>query len=97
MEWAFVYGSVAAGEDDALSDVDLMLVGEVDLLELSAVVSQLEEQLGREINYLILTPAELAQRLAEGEPFIQNVLAEPKVMLIGAEDALRRIVEATPA
>lgn len=97
VELAFIYGSVAAGEDDAFSDVDLMLVGEVDLLELSAVVSQLEEQIGREINYLILTSAELAQRLAEGEPFIQNVLAEPKVMLIGAEDALRRIVEATPA
>lgn len=97
VELAFIYGSVAAGEDDALSDVDLMLVGEVDLLELSAVVSQLEEQLGREINYLVLTPAELAQRLYEGEPFIQNVLAEPKVMLIGAEDALRRIVETTPA
>jgi predicted nucleotidyltransferase len=97
VELAFIYGSVAAGEDDALSDVDLMLVGEVDLLELSAVVSQLEEQLWREINYLVLTPKELAQRLAEGEPFVQNVLSGPKVMLIGAEDALRRIVEATPA
>jgi predicted nucleotidyltransferase len=97
VELAFIYGSVAAGEDDILSDIDLMLVGEVDLLELSAVVSQLEDRLGRAINYLVLSPAELAQRLAEGEPFIQNVLAEPKVMLIGAEDALRRIVEATPA
>jgi predicted nucleotidyltransferase len=97
VQLAFIYGSVAAGEDDILSDMDLMLVGEVDLLELSAVVSQLEDQLGRAINYLVLTPAELAQRLAEGEPFVQNVLSGPKVMLIGAEDALRRIVEATPA
>jgi predicted nucleotidyltransferase len=97
VELAFIYGSVAAGEDDILSDMDLMLVGKVDLLELSAVVSQLEDQLGRAINYLVLTPAELAQRLAEGEPFVQNVLSGPKVMLIGAEDALRRIVEATPA
>jgi predicted nucleotidyltransferase len=97
VELAFVYGSVAASGEDTLSDVDLMLVGEVDLLELSTLISQLEDQLRREINYLVLTPAELSQRLADGEPFIQNVLVEPKVMLIGEEDALRRIAEAAPA
>jgi predicted nucleotidyltransferase len=94
VELAFIYGSVAAGEEDALSDVDLMLVGEVDLLKLSAVISQLEAQIGREINYLVLTPVELVQRVAKGEPFIQNILAEPKVMLMGTEDALRRTAEA---
>jgi TRAP-type mannitol/chloroaromatic compound transport system permease small subunit len=71
-----------------------MLVGEVDLLKLSAVISQLEAQIGREINYLVLTSVELVQRVAKGEPFIQNILAEPKVMLMGTEDALRRTAEA---
>jgi predicted nucleotidyltransferase len=75
VEWAFIYGSVAAGEEDFLSDVDLMLVGEVDLLALSAVIARLEDQLGREINYLVFARAELAQRLADGDPFINNVLA----------------------
>lgn len=32
VKWAFIYGSVAAGEEDFLSDVDLMLVGKVDLM-----------------------------------------------------------------
>ena len=91
VEWAFIYGSVAAGEEDFLSDVDLMLVGEVELLALSEVVAHLEEQLGREINYLVLTRTELAQRLADGDPFIRNVLTSPKVMLIGEEDALRQV------
>jgi predicted nucleotidyltransferase len=88
VEWAFIYGSVAAGEEDALSDVDLMLVGEVELLALSAVIARLEDQVGREINYLVLTRAELAQRLADGDPFTNNVLDGPKMMLIGDEDAL---------
>jgi len=96
VEWAFIYGSVAAGEEDSLSDVDLMLVGEVDLLALSAVIARLEDQLGREINYLVLSRAELAQRLADGDPFINNVLAGPKVMLIGDEDALRQVAESAP-
>jgi predicted nucleotidyltransferase len=94
VEWAFIYGSVAAGEEDSLSDVDLMLVGEVELLALSAVIAQLEDQLGREINYLVLTRAELAQRLADGDPFTNNVLDGPKMMLIGDADALRQAVKA---
>ena len=90
VKWAFIYGSVAAGEEDFLSDIDLMLGGEVEILALSEVVSRLEEQLGREINYLVLTQTELAQRLADGDPFIRNVLTGPKIMLIGDEDALRK-------
>ena len=96
VEWAFIYGSVAAGEEDSLSDVDLMLVGEVDLLALSAVIARLEDQLGREINYLVLSRAELAQGLADGDSCINNVQADPKVMLIGDEDALRRVAEPAP-
>ena len=88
IEAAFVYGSVAAGTEDAYSDLDLMLVGEADLQELAAVVSELEAN-GRAINDVFFTADELGQPLAEGDPFIRNVLSGPKLMLIGDEDDLR--------
>lgn len=94
VEWAFVYGSVAAGDEDLLSDVDLMLVGEVDLMALSEVIARLEDQLGRAINYVVLSGPELAQRLAEDDPFMANVMAGPKIMLIGEENGLREVVAA---
>jgi predicted nucleotidyltransferase len=50
VEAAFVYGSVAAGKEDAFSDLDLMFVGEVNLQELAAVISELEARTGRAIN-----------------------------------------------
>jgi predicted nucleotidyltransferase/predicted transcriptional regulator with HTH domain len=96
LKWAFIYGSVATDEEDLHSDVDLMLVGQLDLMPLAEVIGDLEDQLGREINYLVMTPAELAQRLADGEPFINNVLSGPKVMLIGDQDALRKAAQAGP-
>ena len=96
VEWAFIYGSVAAGNEDSFSDIDLMLVSDVDLMKLSDVIAHLEEELGREINYMVLPAADLAQRAADGDPFIQNVLAGPKVMLIGDEDDLRQFAETTP-
>lgn len=94
MEWAFIFGSVAAGDEDLLSDIDLMLVGAVDLMALSEVVAGLEDRLGRAINYLLLSRAELVQRSAGREPFITNVLVGPKIMLIGEENALRAVVAA---
>jgi hypothetical protein len=58
-------------------------------MALSEVVARLEDQLGRAVNYLVLSRPELAQRLAENEPFMTNVMNGPKIMLIGEEDGLR--------
>jgi predicted nucleotidyltransferase len=86
IEGAFIYGSVAAGDEDPWSDIDLMIVGEVDLLGLSEAVSRLEDSVGREINYTVYSSEELDSKLREGDPFLTNVQSGPKIMLIGSED-----------
>lgn len=88
IESAFIYGSVAAGEEDVASDIDLMLVGEVDLLALAPVIAGLEERLGRSINYVVYNPEEFKERKDQGDPFLEDVLKGPIVMLIGLEDGL---------
>ncbi len=92
LEWAFIYGSVAAGEEDAFSDIDLMLIGALELMELAQVIAHLEDQLGREINYSVLTQSELAGRVAQGEPFVENVLAGPEASHI--RGAFLRVLDA---
>lgn len=94
VEWAFVFGSVAAGDEDLQSDLDLMLIGDVNLMALSEVVARLEDRLGRAVNYVTLSKSELAQRLAENDPFMTNVMAGPKILLIGEEDGLRAVAAA---
>ena len=86
IEEAFIYGSVAAGDEDGSSDVDMMIVGEVDLLRLSEVVSRLEDSTGREINYAVYSSDEFENKLREGDPFLENVQSGPKILLIGSED-----------
>ena len=88
IEAAFIFGSFAEGEQDAESDLDLMILGEVDLAKLSPVVEELEGMLGREVNYVLFTKDEWESRLAEGYGFASNVRDGPKVMLIGEQDAL---------
>jgi predicted nucleotidyltransferase len=85
---AFIYGSYASGEADERSDLDLMIIGEVDLSRLAPIVSDLEKSLNRPINYVINSEVEWREKLAAGEPFAVNVTGAPKIMLIGEENAL---------
>lgn len=86
---AFVYGSVAKREDTASSDIDLMLVSD-DLAysDLYAALEAASQRLGRTVNPTIYPPQELARRIKRKEAFATRVLAQPKLWLIGSEDAL---------
>jgi predicted nucleotidyltransferase len=85
---AFIYGSYATGEADFLSDLDLMIIGEVNLSQFASIISELERELNRSINYVIFTKAEWEMKIANDDPFIRNVIKSPKVMLMGDERAL---------
>jgi len=89
IEFAFVYGSVARGEDTAASDIDLMVVGQVSLDEVLAAMSSLEKQLQRPVNPTIYSVPDLHQRLREGNHFLRSVEKSKKVFLIGNEDDFR--------
>ncbi len=81
---ACVYGSVAKQTDRALSDIDVMLIGENLLLgNVLELLVPLEAQLGRKINPTCYTPAEFERRRAEPDSFVNRVLAQPILPLIG--------------
>ena len=86
LETAFIYGSVAKQTDTAQSDIDLMLVGEdLSLNEILTLLLPLEAQLGRKINPNCYKPSEYARRLAEPDSFVNRVLAQPILPLIGKD------------
>ncbi|MFT5226691.1 MAG: putative nucleotidyltransferase [Polaribacter sp.] len=81
---AFVYGSIAKGEDTSTSDIDLMLVGKdlpySDIIEL---LMPAEESLQRDINHTILSTEEFRTRVDEKRSFLMRVLEQPKLMIKG--------------
>ena len=86
IEFAFVFGSIAKGKDQAHSDIDLMVIGDIGLRQLSKCLSGLSKKVGREINPHTFTRAEFLQRKARGEHFISSVLAEPHLFVIGSSN-----------
>jgi predicted nucleotidyltransferase len=87
---AFVYGSVARGDERAGSDVDVMIVGDPKLADVVHALAPAHEALRREINPNVYRTAEFGAKLAEGEPFLQRVMEDRKIYLIGGEDDLRQ-------
>lgn len=86
---AFVYGSVAKRQDTTTSDIDLMLISDkLTYADVFAVLEAVGARLARPVNPTILTRKELAKRVADDNAFVMRVLAQPKLWLIGNDDAL---------
>lgn len=85
---AFVFGSMARGADTVASDLDLCVLGEVDLAEVVGTLLPLRERIGREINPVVMTRTEFDTQRKQGERFVTRVMSEPKLFVIGTADEL---------
>ena len=80
---AYLYGSFARNQQDAASDIDVLVIGNPSGEVLAQAVSKLERQLGREINYTVFTPREFKSRRARKDAFLENVWHNERVLLVG--------------
>ena len=87
---AFVYGSVAKGDDTATSDVDLMVIGQdLSYPDLYASLQKAESVLRRQVNPNFLSPDEWRRKLAQKNSFIVKISQQPKIFIFGSENDLR--------
>lgn len=70
------------------SDIDLLIIGEVNEDKLIEVISNVERKLQREINYSIYGKEDFKKKKKEGNSFILDILKEKKIFLIGDENGL---------
>jgi len=88
---AFIYGSMARGDENRKSDVDVFIIGDVTLAEVVEALSPAQQALNREINPTVYPVAEFRKKKISGQYFIRSVLEEKKLFLIGGEDDLARL------
>jgi len=86
IQTCFVYGSVAKAQDNARSDIDLMVIGAPEPAVLAKAVTAAEKALGRQVNASVFSQKEYSERLEKKNAFIMRVESEPKLSVIG-EDA----------
>ena len=94
---ALIFGSVARGTEGPGSDVDLMVVTERPFGEVVRALHPVQSSLGREINPVVYGPDEWVQHVRSRDPFVRQVLAGPRLLVIGTDDELGQLAGDTAA
>ncbi len=89
IEVAFVFGSVAKGTENLGSDIDVLIIGDIDFTEIVAALYAVQARLGREINPKVYSRKQWKECLQKQEPLIKEILNNPKLFIIGDLHALR--------
>jgi predicted nucleotidyltransferase len=85
IEQAYLYGSFAKNEEDAASDIDLLIIGQPDAATLALKVAGLEKVLNRDVGYTVLKRQELKKKLSSDDPFFFDLWHGKRVEIIGNE------------
>ena len=83
IQLAFLTGSFAR---DSRTNVDIFIVGDVNKARLAKVVGEMEQEMGRELNYSCLTPMEYDYRLGLNDRFLTNILEAKKIIVIDGQE-----------
>ncbi len=76
----FIEGRVASP-----NEVDLLLVGAIDMSYLQNLVKKVQDTVNHEINYAVLGEEEFSFRKSRRDPFILNILIQGRIILTGEE------------
>ena len=91
IDYAFVYGSIAKGEENAGSDIDLMVVTEaLTYGDVMNVLIDIEKTIGRPVNPSIYTARQIRDKLNSRNAFITRVLKQDKLWIKGDQDDIKR-------
>lgn len=69
-------------------EVDILVVGDINMAELSSLIHAEEVRRGQSINYTPMTEDELKFRRLRRDPFLQAILLNSRVMIMGDESDL---------
>jgi predicted nucleotidyltransferase len=94
---AFVYGSVAAGQEGPRSDVDVMVLGRAGFAAVVKALAPTQEILRRDVNATVMKRADFARKRAAGDGFVVGVNRESKIWLMGGEHDLAELTQDRPA
>lgn len=90
IKYAVLSGGFVRRRPVGVSDVDLLVVGNVVIPQLAQLVKRAENEVGREINYTVMSEDEFNFRKRRKDPFVIGILEKTRIMLIGDEEEIIR-------
>jgi predicted nucleotidyltransferase/biotin operon repressor len=93
VRYALIYGSFAKGTEVTSSDIDLLVVGDVDEDAILKAVMKAQSRIGREINFIVWTEREFAAKRKEKVALLREIARTPVIMIIGDADEFKRSIK----
>lgn len=86
IDYAVLSLAFLRGRKSTALDVDLFIVGVINLDVVQNIVKGEEARTNREINYSVMTMEEFMSRKRTNDPFIYRVLTQSRTMLVGDDE-----------
>ncbi len=93
IRYALIYGSFAKGTEKEGSDIDLLIVGDVDEEALLKSISEAQGRIGREINYILWSEKEFLNKAKKRIPLLNDISKTQVIMMIGDENEFKRTIK----
>ena len=93
IKFAFIFGSFAKGVETATSDLDILIIGDVNEDDVLRSISKTERRIGRQINFILWTEREFVEKVEKKIPLIKEISKTPIIMIVGDEDEFKRFIK----
>lgn len=92
VKFAVLSRAFARGRESSMLDIDLFLVGSVNMDILEKLVEEEQKVSEREVHYTVMGEDEFQFRKRKNDQFITRVLSQSRTMLIGDEEDFCSII-----
>lgn len=86
IKFAVIATAFFRGRKSTVLDVDLFLVGDLNLETLKRTVATAEREMNREINYSVMSEEDFMFRKRKNDHFVSKILTQSRTMIIGDEE-----------
>ena len=76
----YLYGSASRGEDTETSDIDLLIIGEIDKEKIISDINNMSKKIKRAIKFVIFSPLEWS-KLSRNDPSFYERVEKDKIRL----------------
>ena len=87
----FIFGSYAKGTADADSDIDLFVIGDCGLRNVTKHIHAVAGKIGQEVNPYVITQNDFRTRLQNHDHFLMEICQSPKIFLKGDADEFAKL------
>jgi predicted nucleotidyltransferase len=79
---AYIYGSYACNKLDVHSDIDLLIIGNHDIVPLQRKLNKIQKDINREINSIHMDEKEFKKRIKSRDAFISALFKQKYIKII---------------